>query len=38
MLVTDVTLTDTVTGRTFTKRSMLSTQAESLMAKLEMPY
>lgn len=38
MLVTDVTLTDTVTGRTFTKRSALSADVESLMAKLGMPY
>lgn len=38
MFVTDVTLIDTVTGRAFTKRSTLSTEAESLMAKLGMPY
>jgi len=38
MSVTDITLTDTVTGRTFTKRSALPAEAESLMAKLGMPY
>lgn len=38
MSVADVTLTDAVTGRIFTKRSTLSAEAESLIAKLRMPY
>lgn len=38
MSVTDVTFTDSVTGRTFTKRSELSADVKSLMAKLGMPY
>jgi len=38
MSVTDITLIDTVTGKSFTKRSILSTETQSLMEKLGMPY
>lgn len=38
MPVTDVTLTDTATGRVFTKRSAFSADVQSLMGKLGMPY
>lgn len=38
MSVMDITLTDTVTGRSFVKRSALSEEVQSLLEKLEMSY